>query len=96
MEKLIYHVLRAQLGGQFWLNAFMPTDRFEFKIQNNFFNVGPHVLLRFIIDHISYFHILSNEWALYHNRAVVVAQIFKYSVVIPHYFLIHTLKISNI
>ena len=38
-----------------------------------FFYVCMHGLLKFIIDHISYLHILlSEEWALYNNRAVLI------------------------
>ena len=35
------------------------------KIEKNY--VGTHVLLKFIYDYISYFHLKSNEWALYIN-----------------------------
>ena len=35
-----------------------------------FFNVGTHILFKFINVPISYFHIFTiNEWALYINRA---------------------------
>ena len=44
----------------------MPTSIFEGKLVKFFF--GKHVLLKFITDHISYIHELSNEWALYNNR----------------------------
>ena len=40
------------------------------EINTNFFNVDPHSeVLKFIVVHISYFHILSNDWALYNNKA---------------------------
>ena len=41
-------------------NIMEKVDRREQKIEHNmFFNVGTHVLLKFIGGHISYFHILS-------------------------------------